>query len=184
MVSIRSLTQNDESILWDFLYYALYVSSNSQPFPRSIVRQPEISRYVEGWGRTHDQGFLAEDEQRPIGCAWIRVFAGNQPGFGYINDFIPELSIAVLPDFRKKGIGTELFSRLLEQISALFPAISLSVHKENPARRIYERFGFEVMNDSGESITMIKTLSKVTVKPSVRQVLESADDRAVDPDED
>jgi ribosomal protein S18 acetylase RimI-like enzyme len=35
-----------------------------------------------------------------------------------------------------------------------YPALSLSVSSENPARRLYQRFGFTVVEQSATSLTM------------------------------
>jgi ribosomal protein S18 acetylase RimI-like enzyme len=39
--------------------------------------------------------------------------------------------------------------KLLSEASALFPAVSLSVSPDNPARRLYERLGFEALEVRG-----------------------------------
>ncbi|MBW4511576.1 MAG: GNAT family N-acetyltransferase [Scytonematopsis contorta HA4267-MV1] len=79
-------------------------------------------------------------------------------GYGYINNETPELSIAVLPEYRKRGIGTQLIVHLLDRIKNLYPAISLSVSLENPALRLYQCLGFEIVGQSNDSLTMKKQL--------------------------
>lgn len=71
------------------------------PPPREIVLEPALARYVEDWGRETDCGYLAEDSnETPIGAAWLRLFQGDQKGYGYVDDVAPELSIAILPGHR------------------------------------------------------------------------------------
>src|SRR5690348_12463790 len=53
---IRQLTMQDEPILWEMLYYGLSSARQTESPARDVVRRPEISRYVEGWGRTGDTG--------------------------------------------------------------------------------------------------------------------------------
>jgi len=60
---IRQLTCQDEPILWEILYYGFSSSGKSEPPSRDVVRRPEISRYVEGWGRAGDTGFVAHDKK-------------------------------------------------------------------------------------------------------------------------
>lgn len=154
-LEIRPLTPADEPFLWEILYHALYVPAGQPPFPRGIVNEPKIRRYVEGWGREDDYGLLALVEGKPAGAVWLRLFAGEQRGYGYVDDRTPELSIAILPDYRGQGIGTMLISRLLETAQTQSAQISLSVSADNPAVRLYERVGFERVGSAGGSLTMV-----------------------------
>jgi len=63
---IRQLTCQDEPILWEMLYYGLSSTGKSEPPSRDVVRRPEISRYVEGWGRVGDTGFVAHDKKSAV----------------------------------------------------------------------------------------------------------------------
>ncbi|MEM7715021.1 MAG: GNAT family N-acetyltransferase [Cyanobacteria bacterium P01_A01_bin.68] len=156
---IRPLEPSDESFLWEMLYQAIYVPTGTTPLPREIIYQPELAKYVQDW-TTNDIGLIAisESNQTPVGATWIRLFNMNNPGYGYINDETPELSIAVLPEYRNQGIGTRLILDLLERITDLYPAISLSVSSDNPALRLYQRLDFEVISQFDNSVTMKKTL--------------------------
>ena len=145
----RDLTKADEVFLWEALYLALYVPEGQPPLPREIVQEPEIRHYVAGWGRPGDMGVIALDGARPVGAAWLRLLTGEDRGFGYVDDETPELSIAVLPEYRGQGIGTALLERLLELAAPCHPAVCLSVSAGNPARRLYERMGFRLVRDVG-----------------------------------
>jgi len=158
---IRPLEPSDESFLWEMLYQAIYVPTGTKPLPRDVIYQPELAKYVQDWKtKASDIGLIAvlQSNQTPIGATWIRLFNINNPGYGYINDEIPELSIAVLPEYRNQGIGTRLILDLLERVTGIYPAISLSVSSENPALRIYQRNDFEIVNQSDNSVTMKKKL--------------------------
>ena len=62
---IRQLTRQDEPILWEMLYYGLSSGGKDEPPPRDVVHRPEIARYVEGWGRVGDTGFVAHGAAVP-----------------------------------------------------------------------------------------------------------------------
>jgi ribosomal protein S18 acetylase RimI-like enzyme len=144
---IRPLAPSDEPFLWEMLYQSLYVPPGKEPFPREVVKRPYIARYVGGWGRAHDPGFVAEDEVtgRPVGAVWMRLFAGAEKGFAHLDDETPETGIALLPGYRGRGVGTALLGRLIEAARPSYPALALSVSAHNPAKRLYERLGFEVV---------------------------------------
>jgi ribosomal protein S18 acetylase RimI-like enzyme len=174
-ISIRPIRRGDEEFLREMLYYALYVPPGSEPLPRSIIDQPEISRYVQSWGRPGDEGVIAVyDPERlpvgaapvgaapvgaaPVGAAWIRLLTGVNRGYGYLDDETPELSMAVLPHHRGKGIGTLMLKNLFREIAGRYPAISLSVSKSNPAVNLYRRLGFEARSSDLDSLTMVKSV--------------------------
>jgi ribosomal protein S18 acetylase RimI-like enzyme len=157
---IRSLTPSDEAFLWEMLYHALYIPPEAKPLPKEIIYRPELARYVEGW-KTDDIGFVAvlESSLIPVGAVWIRLFNSQNSGYGYINDETPELSIAVLPEYRNQGIGTQLITHLLDNIKNVYSAISLSVSLSNPALQLYQRLGFEIAVQLNDSLIMRKELS-------------------------
>jgi len=152
-IELRPITRDDEPFLWDMLYEALYVPPGDPELPRSVLDRPDLGRYAFQFGKLEgDHGWIAEDSTRQLGAAWVRQGSEEDPGYGFIDAATPELSIAVVPDRRGTGIGTLLLQQLLRDV----PRCSLSVHKSNPAVRLYERAGFEVVEQNGQSITMLR----------------------------
>jgi ribosomal protein S18 acetylase RimI-like enzyme len=144
---IRSLTPTDQPFLWEMLYQALYIPPGQAPLPREVIDQPDLARYVQDWGRSGDRGFVASDPVtgQPIGAVWLRFLIGENQGYGYLDDRTPELGIAVLPAYRGQGIGTALLNALVASNPG---SISLSVAADNPAVRMYQRFGFAVVSQN------------------------------------
>ena len=156
---IRLLTPSDQGFLWEMLYQSLYVPEGGAAFERSILDHPDIGKYVKDWGRENDSGFVAVDEnERPVGAVWLRLLKGDERGFGYVDERTPELGMAVLTEYRNQGIGTSLLSRLIEAAENSCEAISLSVAIGNPALRLYQRLGFEVVGKHGASLTMKRNM--------------------------
>jgi GNAT superfamily N-acetyltransferase len=141
---LRAAKVSDQPFLWEMLYLALFVPPGERPLPRSLLHEPAIARYVEGWGiRSGDSGLIALVDGAPVGAAWLRCFPASEPGYGFVDESIPELSIAVLPAHRGKGIGKRLLERLLQGVHAT----SLSCDPANPSWRLYVRLGFEPLPD-------------------------------------
>jgi ribosomal protein S18 acetylase RimI-like enzyme len=70
---------------------------------------------------------------------------------------VPELSLAVAPDHRRRGLGRDLLEHALRQAKeAGHRQVSLSVEPDNPALRLYKRLGFERVGESGGAWTMIR----------------------------
>ena len=116
-----------------------------------------LSRYTENWGRTGDVALVAMESGHPIGAAWFRSFKRSAPGYGFVDESTPELTIAVVPSRRRHGVGQELLDALLEQArDAGYHGISLSVEHDSAAVAFYERNGFEQVADEHGALTMLK----------------------------
>ena len=155
---VRFATSNDEPFLWEMLYHAIFVPPGAAPVSREMLHTTELARYVAGWGRADDIGLLAIDSrsQYPMGAAWLRLLSGENQGYGYIDGDTPELSVAVLPEHRGRGVGSGLLTQLFREVQNRYKAISLSVSENNPAVRLYERLGFSIVRKEGASMTMIR----------------------------
>ena len=81
---IRQLDRRDEPFLWELLYHALHVPEGLSPFPKEIVREPEIAKYVDRWGKDGDRGYIAVEKLtlQSVGAAWIRLFTKDCKGYG------------------------------------------------------------------------------------------------------
>jgi GNAT superfamily N-acetyltransferase len=146
---IRRGGARDVPFLRDMLRHAFY--------GRTPVgdEEPPLTRYVNGWGRPGDRSLIVFDEFVPVGAAWYRLFTNDDAGFGFIDEQTPELAIAVVPSRRGRGFGHELLAGLLDCARKDdFEAISLSVAKDNPARHLYERYGFEPVREDDGALVM------------------------------
>jgi GNAT superfamily N-acetyltransferase len=122
---------------------AFWRPAGPRPPLDQALAEPALARYVASWGRAREAGVIAlGDEGNPIGAAWYRLFALSEPGFGFVDERTPELSLAVAADARARGEGTALLGALIARARAdRFESLSLS-EPDNPARRLYERHGF------------------------------------------
>jgi ribosomal protein S18 acetylase RimI-like enzyme len=77
---------------------------------------------------------------------------------------VPELSIAVYPEFRSSGVGSLLLGSLIARSRATEArGMSLSVARANPARALYVRHGFAPVQEddpggTGDPATTSETM--------------------------
>ncbi len=142
-LKVRQATSEDEPFLWLMLYYAAYLEEQGLG-PSASRAMPALAKYVAGWGRPGDLGFVAVDSTRdePVGAAWLREFTAADPGRGVIDPSIPELAVAVLPSHTGRGIGGLILEKLLTAAGQQYSAVALKVRQSNPAVRLYEKLGF------------------------------------------
>jgi GNAT superfamily N-acetyltransferase len=157
MLHLRPAKRDDIELLRALLLEAAYwrPGIGRPPLERALAA-PELARYVEGFGRRGDFGVVADEGAEPLGAAWWRYFQAHAPGYGFVDERTPEVSTAVLPAHRGRGIGTTLLEALeREARDQLIERLSLSVERDNPAVALYERVGFRAVGRQGNALTMV-----------------------------
>ena len=132
------------------VHWAIFVPEGDERPPLSVVDSPPLSEYWVDFGqRPGDIGRAVSWRTEFGGAAWVR----SMTGYGYVDDDTPELSIALDPPVRGRGLGGRLLESLFEEV----PRCSLSVDDRNPAVRLYRRWGFEEVRHDGEhSLVMLR----------------------------
>ena len=82
---------------------------------------------------------IIEREERPIGRLYLR----ERPGNVHIAD------IALVPNSRGQGIGGAILADVLDQARSSASEVTIHIERNNPARSLYARLGFEVAEDKG-----------------------------------
>jgi ribosomal protein S18 acetylase RimI-like enzyme len=59
------------------------------------------------------------------------------------------MDIALLPEHRRAGIGTKLLRELQDEARTAGKTLTIHVEKFNPALRLYQRLGFQQIEDKG-----------------------------------
>jgi len=142
-IQIRPARQDDLEILWDFLAIAAY-----EPDAAAARALPVVAAHLAGWKRSQDFGFIAERDGVPIGATWARQFSPDEAPPFYVDERTPELSIGVKDGVRGLGIGERLLRELIAEAGRREVGLCLNVRDTNPALRLYERMGFEIVEGS------------------------------------
>ena len=119
-----------------------------------------LRRYIEQtYGRwdediqraRFDASFEADEIQ-------IITVGGNDAGFTALRrepKDIQLFNIMIAPEFQNRGLGTAVLHDLLAGAQARRVPVRLQVMKVNPARRLYERLGFVVSEETPTHFRMV-----------------------------
>lgn len=156
----RPASEADQAFLEDMTFEALFVRPDTEPFGREVLDEPSIRHYFDEFGRRPgDLGLVALDQGQPVGAAWVRRFPADDPGYGWVDEHTPELTIALASSHRNLGLGTRLLTALLETLTEHGVAqLCLSVDDLSPARALYRRLGFVEVAEEGTAVTMLRRL--------------------------
>ena len=167
---IRSIRPEEQGLLREFLYEAIYLPAGTEPPPRSVVNLPELQVYIAGFGtQPGDLCLVAETEGTVIGAAWSRIMED----YGHMDNRTPSLAISLLPEYRGLGIGTQLLNALLLLLRENgFLRASLSVQRENPALHLYQRSGFRIAAEKGTEYLMLWDGTQGRQQENMEQTME------------
>lgn len=153
------------------------MTDDDLPFVAALyasTRSDEVA--ATGWPPEMQAGFLTQQHEAQhrhyrtyYGDAeWLIVERSGQPiGRLYIEEWedqIRVIDISLTMDARGKGIGRAILEDVIEDARARAKFVSIHVEKNNPARRLYDRLGFEAVEDKG-----VYDLLATPPEPSVDQ---------------
>ena len=160
-INIRKAKKEDLPFLLKILYYAALWNSNEKNPPFETVSSiPEIKKILSGWGKKGDTAIIAKlTKKQKIGAAWFRYWSSENHSFGFVDENTPEIGMAVIPEYRRRGVGRKLLEVLIARATEQnTTALSLSVAKNNPAVNLYKENGFKILKDRETDYLMILKL--------------------------
>ena len=151
--NIRKISEGEHSLLQDFLYEAIFVPEGVPAPPKSIINQPELQVYIADFGKKKDDmGLIAEVGKKAVGAVWVRIMND----YGHIDNDTPSFAISLYKDYRGFGIGTDLMKEMLRILKDRgYKQASLAVQKANYAVRMYQKTGFEIVDENEEEYIML-----------------------------
>ncbi len=132
----------------DFLF-RLYASTREEelalvPWPpgmkETFLRQQFEARTRDYESRSNaGENVIVLRDGHPVGQLWVERSHGE----------LRVLDVALMPEHRRTGLGTSLLTDLLNEAREHKVPVRLHVLADNPARRLYERLGFNAVGPGG-----------------------------------
>jgi ribosomal protein S18 acetylase RimI-like enzyme len=148
-VALRPATAQDEQFL-----ARVYASTRAEELARVPFSDAEKAAFLA-------QQFAAQSAHYAThyaGAAFDVVLVDAEPAGRLIVDRrdagIHIVDIALLPEFRGRGIGGRLLAPILAEADAARATVTIHVERANRARRLYERLGFAVVADDHVYLTL------------------------------
>ena len=150
---IRNMRKNENALLKDFLYEAIFIPEGVEPPERDIVEKPELRVYTDDFGsRAGDNCLVADLGGKVVGTVWTRIM----DDYGHVDDATPSFAISLYKEYRNQGIGSQLMVKMLELLKWQgYERASLAVQKENYAVKMYQNVGFKTVDENEEEYIMV-----------------------------
>lgn len=143
-VTFRPIVEEDSEFL-----YRLYASTREEELAQVPWSEEETERFLRF---QFDAQHKYYQEQFPA-ARFDVILSGSEPiGRLYVDvreDEIRLIDIALLPERRGAGLGGRLMKGILTQGEAAGLPVQIHVERNNPAMRLYERLGFERVEEQG-----------------------------------
>ncbi len=143
-VRFRPIEEDDEPLL-----RRIYASTRADEMAAVPWSEAEKAAFVSGQFEAQHKYYqevfpsaefsIVEKDGEPIG----RLYIDRR------EDEHRLIDIALLPEWRGKGVGSELMRGVLDEAREAGKLVRIHVEQDNPAMRLYKRLGFEEIEDQG-----------------------------------
>lgn len=144
VVTLRPVAPEDAEFL-----YRVYASTRYEELAPLNWPADQVEAFLRMQFRAQDTHYRAHF---PSAAFDVIVVGGEPAGRLYVDRRADELhiiDIALLPAFRRLGIGTQLLTALLAEAGAAGVPVRIHVEVNNPAQTLYRRLGFVPVGTTG-----------------------------------
>ena len=146
MMSLRAATEQDIDFLLD-------------------LRIETMSDHLITAGITQSKDYHLQRILLRFECAQIVIYQNQPVGlFKFTRDHLEWeiIQIQIKPSLQGHGFGSQLLNLVIEEAEKIDASLKLSVFKKNPARHLYERFGFVIVIETDDAFEMLRLCSATT----------------------
>jgi len=104
-----------------------------------------------------DLGLYALVDNEIAGAVWSRILK---------DESIPVMSVAIIPKFKEKDIGSFMMEQFLQEAGELYDQISIDISSKPESEKFYEKFGFERIENPNKVVMLKKLERKAIIRPS------------------
>ncbi len=144
MISLRPTAARDNEFL-----YRVYAGTRQEELAQldwdAVQKEAFLRMQFEAQAQYYAENYIGAQFQvvllddTPVGRLYVARWAKE----------IRIMDIALLPEYRSRGVGSTLLKELLAEGQARGLPVTIHVERLNPALRLYDRLGFRLAEDKG-----------------------------------
>jgi ribosomal protein S18 acetylase RimI-like enzyme len=143
-ITLRALEPEDRDHL-----YRVYASTRAEELAPAPWNEAQKAEFLHSQFNAQHRYYI---EHYPQARFQVIELDGAPAGRLYLDERASEIrivDIALLPEYRRRGAGTQLLCDILAEGRRLNVPVTIHVERFNPALRLYERLGFRMTEDRG-----------------------------------
>lgn len=156
-------THDDDAML----LFELYASAHADELSRTLWRTPQQRQFLRMQAQIQDRYHASRHHHLDRRTVCVNGFSAGRLLVDRSPSAFTVVDIALLPDFRGRGIGTLLMRDVLAEAAALDVPVRMTIPKGHRALSWCQRVGFAQAEDLGDKVT-------VTSRPGERLRLPDA----------
>lgn len=160
---LRTITTNDDDLLCQ-----IYSSTRTDEL--AVVRDwsPGEKQAFLNWQFALQQTYYQNNYRGAH--FWVIEFKGHVIGRLYLHpdyekNSVRIIDIALLPQWRKQGLGQQILRDILAFAARQGRSVTIHVESFNPAMRLYQRLGFELVDITNGVYHLLAWKNKEAVLP-------------------
>jgi GNAT superfamily N-acetyltransferase len=148
-LSLRDISSDDEGFLLE-----VYASTRAQEMAlmpwtdeqrQAFVKMQFVAQHAHYHERYPDADYkVILQDGEPVGRLYIFRDEAN----------INIMDIAILPRFRKAGIGTALIKEIIDEAAQSQKTVQIYVENFNPSLRLFQGLGFSIIEQDGINLLL------------------------------
>src|ERR1043165_3933803 len=143
-IRLRPVSFGDEQFL-----FSVYASTRIEEMDLVDWSTAQKQAFLQMQFRAQDRFYRENYRNAEYGVILLDDQAVGRLYIQRRQDEIRIMDIALLPEFRGRGIGSVLLNQIMEEAAKNNLPVTIHVERFNPALHLYERLGFHLAEDKG-----------------------------------
>ena len=144
LIRFRPITDKDLEFL-----YRVYASTRNEEMAVTGWRMEEMDAFLRMQFRLQHTQYLQNNPSASFDVILVDVTPAGRLYVDRKADKISVIDIALLPEFRQRGVGGSIMRKLAEEADAKGLVMCLHVEMNNPISGFYKKLGFKTKGEHG-----------------------------------
>ena len=142
--TLRSVESSDEQSL-----FQIYASTRVEELAQVDWDAAQRESFLRMQFTAQTRYYHSEYPGAVFQVIWVEGAVAGRLSVHRRDQEIRIMDIALLPDFRRRGIGTQLIRTIQDEAVRDGKCVTIHVESFNPAQQLYERLGFRKVASNG-----------------------------------